>query len=65
MFGGFNNFKGKEVVVYVSNGYGTDVEEIRGVVKSQLGGAEDATMLYLENGIVINCKFIIKIEVKE
>ena len=65
MLGGFNNFKGKNVVITVARGYSAGVYKVSGVVKAQLAVGENDIMLYLDNGIIVNSRFIVEIEVKD
>ena len=65
MLGGFNNFKGKKVVITVAMGYSSGVDTVSGVVKAQLAVGENDILLYLDNGIIVNSRFIVEIEVKD
>ena len=65
MFGGLNNFKGRTVEIYTSSQGQHDLFTETGVLTNILiGQGENAVFVELDNGTIINVRYIIKIVVK-
>ncbi len=65
MFGGLNNIKGKNVEIYASSQCQHSLFEESGKVSNILiGQGENAVFIELDNGTIINVRYIIKIVVK-
>jgi len=66
MFGGLNNYKGKNITVYLAS-YNTEPSFTESGILTNvvIGQGESAVFIELDNKMVINVRHIIKIKVKD